>query len=128
MSVLGNILSSIVNATVTTGASAERQPGQMATMSEVDVDHVLEQLAEQSDEHLDWQCSIVDLLKLLGLDSSQQARQQLAHELGYPGDTRDSVAMNDWLHHVVIEHLEKNGGKVSDQLKSPKWSDESGDS
>jgi hypothetical protein len=53
----------------------------------------------------------------LGLDSSKQARQHLAQELGYHGDMEDSADMNEWLHAAVIQHLEASGGKVSDDLK-----------
>jgi hypothetical protein len=59
----------------------------------------------------------VDLLKLLGLDSSLDARKQLAGELQYSGDTNDSASMNIWLHKQVMQKLAANGGKVPDDLK-----------
>ncbi|RKH10304.1 DUF3597 family protein, partial [Corallococcus sp. CA041A] len=61
--------------------------------------------------------SIVDLLKLLSLDSSLQSRKELAGELGYSGDTNDSATMNIWLHRQVMNKLAANGGKVPADLK-----------
>jgi uncharacterized protein DUF3597 len=60
----------------------------------------------------------VDLLKVLGLDSSLDARKQLAHELGYAGNTQDSAAMNVWLHQEVVAKLAANGGKVPESMKA----------
>lgn len=75
------------------------------------------ELAGKAAERLNWRQSIVDLLKLLGLDSSFAARQELARELQYSGDTGDSAAMNMWLHKQVMRKLAENGGKVPDELK-----------
>uniref|UniRef100_UPI0005B27542 DUF3597 domain-containing protein n=1 Tax=Methylobacterium sp. B34 TaxID=95563 RepID=UPI0005B27542 len=61
--------------------------------------------------------SIVDLMKLLGLDSGLAARKQLADELHYTGDKDDSASMNIWLHKQVMQKLAENGGKVPDDLK-----------
>jgi hypothetical protein len=83
----------------------------------VDVEAVLNKLASQNREKLDWRKSIVDLMKLLKLDSSLSARQELAKELHYPGDTKDSAAMNIWLHKQVMIKLAENGGKVPDDLR-----------
>ena len=69
-------------------------------------------------QKLDWRKSIVDLMKLLDLDSSLTARKELAKELGYTGDTDDSAAMNIWLHKQVMAKLAENGGKVPDDLKT----------
>ncbi len=88
-----------------------------ATMSQVDVAAVLTALAAKSKEKLDWRKSIVDLMKLLGLDSSLTARKELAKELHYTGDTNDSATMNIWLHKQVMQKLAENGGKVPDDLK-----------
>ncbi|RYZ86233.1 MAG: DUF3597 family protein, partial [Proteobacteria bacterium] len=66
---------------------------------------------------LNWDTSIVDLLKLLDLDSSLTARKQLAKELNYQGDTSDSAAMNIWLQDQVMKKLAENGGKVPESLK-----------
>jgi hypothetical protein len=79
---------------------------------QVDVDHVLSGLAEKNPQKLNWQTSIVDLMKLLGIDSSLENRKELARELGFTGDTNDSASMNNWLHKRVMQELEKNGGKV----------------
>ena len=74
--------------------------------------------AAQAGQALDWQHSIVDLMKLLGLDSSLAARKTLAGELHYTGDTNDSAGMNVWLHKEVMQKLAENGGKVPDELKA----------
>ena len=85
--------------------------------SPVDVGAVMERLAGQSKEKLDWQKSIVDLMKLLGLDSSISARKQLAQELHYTGNLNDTSAMNIWLHQQVMIKLAENGGKVPEALR-----------
>lgn len=83
----------------------------------VDVEAVLNNLAAQKKEKLDWRKSIVDLMKLLDLDSSFAARKQLAQELHYTGDTKDSASMNVWLHKQVMKKLADNGGKVPAELR-----------
>ena len=83
----------------------------------VDVEAVLSQLASQNKEKLDWRRSIVDLMKLLKLDSSLSARKELAKELNYTGDANDSARMNVWLQKQVMVKLAENGGKVPDSLK-----------
>jgi uncharacterized protein DUF3597 len=83
----------------------------------VDVEAVLTNLAGQNKEKLDWRSSIVDLMKLLDLDSSLSARKELAKELNYTGDMNDSARMNVWLHKQVMIKLAENGGKVPDSLK-----------
>ncbi|MFL9932357.1 DUF3597 domain-containing protein [Paraburkholderia sp. RL18-103-BIB-C] len=87
-------------------------------MPTVDVEAVLARMQEGSGERLNWRTSIVDLLKVLGLDSSLDARKQLASELHYAGNTEDSAAMNVWLHREVMQKLAENGGKVPDDLKN----------
>ncbi len=82
----------------------------------VDVEAVLTKLAAQNKEKLDWRKSIVDLMKLLNLDSSLAARKQLADELHYSGDKNDSASMNIWLHAQVMQKLAENGGKVPSEL------------
>ena len=74
-------------------------------------------LAAKSSERLDWRRSIVDLMKLINLDSSLAARKELAQELSYTGDMNDSASMNIWLHKQVITKLAENGGKVPDELR-----------
>ena len=75
-------------------------------------------MASERGEKLDWRRSIVDLMKLLNLDSSLANRKQLAQELNYTGDTNDSAAMNMWLHKQVMKKLADNGGKVPQDLMS----------
>ena len=84
--------------------------------SPVDVEKVLGELAAKNPQKLNWKTSIVDLMKLLGIDSSLQNRKELATELGYTGDQSDSASMNIWLHKRVMQELEKNGGKVPASL------------
>jgi Domain of unknown function (DUF3597) len=75
-------------------------------------------LAKKNPEKLDWKRSIVDLMKLVGMDSSFTARKQLAAELHYSGNPNDSAAMNIWLHKEVMKQLAENGGKVPQELLS----------
>jgi Domain of unknown function (DUF3597) len=84
--------------------------------SGVDVEAVLEGLKAKNGDNLNWRTSIVDLMKLVGMDSSLQHRKDLAKELGYTGNTEDSGAMNIWLHKQVMARLAENGGKVPDSL------------
>ena len=86
-------------------------------MAEVDVEAVLTGMQASAGQTLNWRSSIVDLLKLLGLDSSLQSRKELAAELHYTGDTNDSASMNIWLHRQVMNKLAANGGKVPADLK-----------
>ena len=88
-----------------------------APTSAVDVVAKLEGLAAQHKEKLNWKSSIVDLLKLLGLDSSLAARKELATELGYPAEKMgDSAQMNMWLHKTVMKKLADNGGNIPKEL------------
>ncbi len=105
-------------ATAAAGASAmpQLQPA-AAPAQPVDVDAVLADLAAKKGQQLNYKSSIVDLMKLLDLDSSLDNRKELATELGYTGAKDGSAEMNIWLHKRVIEELEKNGGKVSAELK-----------
>jgi Domain of unknown function (DUF3597) len=88
-----------------------------APLSQVDVEAVLTNLAAQKGQKLDWRKSIVDLMKVLDLDSSLGARKELAKELNYSGDTNDSASMNIWLHKQVMDKLAASGGKVPDELR-----------
>jgi hypothetical protein len=78
---------------------------------------MIAQIAARSDEDYDWKRSIVDLMKLLKLDSSLSARKQLAQELGYKGELTGSAEMNTWLHQQVMTKLAESGGVVPDSLK-----------
>lgn len=82
----------------------------------VDVAAVLNGLAVKNPEKLDWKRSIVDLMKLVGMDSSLSARKELARDLHYTGDMNDSASMNVWLHKEVLRKLSENGGKVPQDL------------
>jgi len=95
-----------------TAAPAGAQP-----MAEIDVAAVLSGKAQRAGQPLKWRTSIVDLLKLLDLDSSLQARKELAQELHYSGDMNDSATMNIWLHRQVMNKLAQNGGKVPAELR-----------
>ncbi len=99
------------------GANAAPAATPTQSMPEVDVEQILNGMAQSAGQTLNWRTSIVDLLKLLGLDSSLQSRKELAGELGYSGDTNDSASMNIWLHRQVMNKLAANGGKVPADLK-----------
>jgi hypothetical protein len=101
----------------TSTPSTPSAPGTAGGSEPVDVEAVLTSLAEKNPQKLDWRHSIVDLMKLLGLDSGLASRKQLADELHYTGDKDDSASMNIWLHKQVMQKLAANGGKVPDDLK-----------
>jgi hypothetical protein len=95
---------------------AAAAPG--AAISAGSLEAQLTQLNAKSAQKLNWQTSIVDLMKLVGLDPSLANRKQLAQELGYKGDTADSASMNIWLHKEVMDKLAQSGGKVTPDLKA----------
>lgn len=84
--------------------------------SQVDAAQVLDQMNDERSQKLNWRTSIVDLMKLVGMESSLQERRELADELGYSGDKSDTAAMNIWLHKQVMQKLEANGGKLPADL------------
>jgi Domain of unknown function (DUF3597) len=136
MSVFGNIVSAIfgskhaASVTAAAGPSASSPPTATAAgaaapsaglaaakpISKADVEAILAKLADEQDEDYDWKKSIVDLMKLLKLDSGLGARKQLAKELGYTGALDGSAEMNVWLHKQVMAKLAETGGKVPDSL------------
>jgi pyruvate/2-oxoglutarate dehydrogenase complex dihydrolipoamide acyltransferase (E2) component len=141
MGLLSNLMSKIFShstvATVTTGGAsaapaapaspASAQPAAAPAAAPptaapagpakvVDVAAILDGLAAKNPEKLDWKKSIVDLMKLVGMDSSFKARKQLAQELKYTGDPNDSASMNVWLHKQVLIKISENGGKVPEEL------------
>jgi hypothetical protein len=146
MSVFGNIVSAIfgskhaASVTAAAGSSAPSSSAGSATaaaagasapssgtsagaaaakpISKADVEAILAKLDEEQDEDYDWKRSIVDLMKLLKLDSGLGARKQLAKELGYTGALDGSAEMNVWLHKQVMTKLAESGGKVPDSLKT----------
>ena len=92
-------------------------PAPAPTMEQVDVEQVLTSIQqEKGNPDLNWRTSIVDLMKLLGIDSSLDNRKELATELGYTGATDGSAEMNIWLHKAVMKELARNGGKVPSNL------------
>ena len=104
-------------APATNVAGAGPAAGQAAAISEVDVVGQLEKKAAANSQKLNWRTSIVDLLKLLDIDSSLEARKELAKELGCPANLMgDSAQMNMWLHKTVLQRLAANGGNVPKEL------------
>jgi hypothetical protein len=126
MSIFGKIMSSIFGrASAAPAAPASGTPSSPSPASapatatpQVDVAAILTKLAAENKEKLDWRRSIVDLMKLLDLDSSLSARKELAKELHYSGDMNDSASMNVWLHKQVMQKLAENGGRVPEELKT----------
>jgi hypothetical protein len=130
MSLFGTILSKlgIGNATAAPASTPQRTPPASASpeppaapsrpaASTVDIAAQLEQRAAANPQKLNWRTSIVDLLKLLDMDSSVAARKALATELGCPADLMgDSAKMNTWLHKTVLARVAANGGKVPQEL------------
>jgi hypothetical protein len=142
MSIFGTIMSKILGKTpaspitstaattptaapsVKTGGTTTAAPSAQASTSpstpsgpSVDVAAVLDKLNNNATQELDWKHSIVDLMKLLSLDSSLAARKELAKELHYDGDMNNSASMNIWLHKQIMVNLAANGGKLPDELK-----------
>lgn len=114
MSLFSSILAKlgIGNAEAAPAAAAASAP-----IGSVDVVAKLEGLAASHAEKLNWKTSIVDLLKILGLDSSLTSRKELATELGCPASTlEDSAQMNVWLHKTVVQKLAENGGNIPKEL------------
>ncbi|AQR60730.1 hypothetical protein BZG35_02975 [Brevundimonas sp. LM2] len=130
MSILGNILGKIFKRKEQPKApSAPAQPAPTATPVQtpttasaaapapqpaqpVDVAGILDFMNEQRDQKLNWRTSIVDLMKLCGMESSLSERKELADELGYTGDKSDSASMNIWLHKQVLQKIVDNGGQL----------------
>jgi len=93
------------------------KPPAPAPIAVVDVVAQLEKLAASNPQKLNWKVSIVDLLKLLGIESSFAARKELAVELGCPSDKMgDSAQMNIWLHKTVLQKIAENGGNIPKEL------------
>ena len=108
------------------GSAQARQPTQQTAQTasqqtarsapppagQVDVEAVLEEMSAKSGQKLNWRTSIVDLMKLLDMDSSLSERKELAQELGYTGPLDGSAEMNTWLHKRVLQELAAHGGKI----------------
>ena len=126
MSILGNILGKIFKRRETPTATPTAAPAPTAgptttsttfapaAAQPVDVDGILDFMNEQRDQKLNWRTSIVDLMKLTGMDSTLAERKELAGELGYTGDMSDSASMNVWLHKQVVQRIKDNGGQIRD--------------
>lgn len=100
-----------------TSSSKPAAPQPTKSVTHVDVVAQLEQRAKANPQTLNWRTSIVDLLKLLDIDSSLDSRKELATELGCPADLmNDSVKMNIWLHKTVLAQIAANGGNVPKEL------------
>ena len=129
MSIFGKILSKIfpsnhpavTQATApaaTAGSTPAAAPASPAAGAPpVDVEAVLNEMAKKNPEKLNWRTSIVDLMKLVGMDSSLTARKELAQELNYTGNTTDTASMNMWLHKQVMRKIAENGGKLPADMK-----------
>jgi len=130
MSIFGKIMGAIfgtsASATPASGGAASPASGGTASSGSaspaapaqtVDVAPILDKAVAAKGEKLEWRTSIVDLMKALDIDSSLAARKELAHELGYTGDTNDSASMNIWLHKQVMSKLAANGGKLPADVK-----------
>ena len=134
MSVFGNIMSAIfghgakaqpapaagssTSGPATSSTAATPTAPAAAPGSQVDIEAILTKLASQNSEKLDWRKSIVDLMKLLKLDSSLSARRELAKELHYTGDTNDLAAMNIWLHKQVMVKLAEMAARSRTSLRA----------
>ena len=132
MSIFGKIMSAIFGSSATAapvgggaaaaptaagGSSSPAASPAAAPAQTVDVAPILDKAVADKKEKLEWRTSIVDLMKALDIDSSLTARKELAHELGYTGDTNDSASMNIWLHKQVMTKLAANGGKLPPDIK-----------
>ncbi len=102
--------------TAPAAAPSAPTPAPAAPAQQVDVAATLDALNQKNPEKLDWKHSIVDLMKLVGMDSSLDARKELADDLHYSGDKSDSAAMNIWLHEEVMKRLAANGAKIPQDL------------
>ncbi|MGH6812738.1 MAG: DUF3597 domain-containing protein [Methylocella sp.] len=132
MSIFGTIMSKVLGKAPASPAAAAQASGTAkaapsapvpssspaAPGPTVDVAAVLDALSGKTTEKLDWRHSIVDLMKVLSIDSSLASRKELAKELHYDGDTSNSASMNIWLHKQIMVKLAANGGKLPDDLKS----------
>ena len=129
MSIFGSIMGKIMGNSARKQAAAENKalpstPMASATTSapaatassQVDIAARLDEMKAAASQTLNWRESIVDLMKLVGIDSDLANRRALAQELGYTGDANDSAKMNVWLHKQVMQKLAENGGKVPANL------------
>lgn len=116
MNIINTILSKVLPHQAKAQPSNQKPSPLLSNPDPVDVEKVLTDMEQRGSQRLDWQHSIVDLMKLLGMDSSLSSRKQLAKELNYKGDMNDSASLNMWLHQQVLAKFEENGGKVPSEL------------
>ena len=114
----GGAKEAVAAATTAVAAVASAAAEPVKALSAVDLVALMESKAAAAGQKLNWRTSIVDLMKLLNLDSSLGARKELATELGYTGDMNDSATMNIWLHKQVMKKVAENGGTVPADLLS----------
>jgi len=127
MSILGKIWDGIRGGRGRAGREAAPKPAPATTAAApapatpapaapqvVDIDGILDFMNDQRDQKLNWRTSIIDLMKLTGMDSTLDERRELADELGYTGDKSDTAAMNVWLHQKVLERIRADGGQIRD--------------
>ena len=118
MSIFGSIMGAIFGqGSAQANASPTAAPS-VAPAQTVDVAAIVDKAAAAKGEKLAWRTSIVDLMKVLSLDSSLNARKELAKELNYTGDPNDSATMNVWLHKQIMAKLAANGGKLPSDIKT----------
>ena len=125
MSIFGKLMSKIFGRgeeaaapapTALTVSAVATAPAPPVATVVVDVEAVLEEMAAKNPQKLNWRTSIVDLMKLVGMDSGLAQRKALAQELGYTGNLQDTATMNIWLHKQVLRKLADNGGKIPAEL------------
>ena len=121
MGILGNLIEKIFSKKAEAQTAPTTNPTTQTSVQTpvnqlVDIREHLSTLAKNHGEKLNWETSIVDLMKLVGMDSSITNRKELAKELNYTGDTNDSASMNIWLHKQVMQKISQNGGKVPPEL------------
>lgn len=116
MSIFRTIMDTIFGKKDEVATAAPSADAPSPASGDVDVEAILSLMAEKSGQKLNWQTSIVDMMKLIDIDSSLGNRKKLAEELGYTGALDGSAEMNIWLHKAVMRELAKNGGKVPSHL------------
>ena len=117
MSIFGSIMGAIFGHGSAQASASPTAPSALPAQT-IDVAAIVDKAAAAKGEKLAWRTSIVDLMKALNLDSSLNARKELAKELNYTGDTNDSATMNIWLHRQIMGKLTANGGKLPSDIKT----------
>ena len=118
MSIFGSIMGAIFGHGSAQASASPTAPPSAPPAQTVDVATIVDKAAAAKGEKLAWRTSIVDLMKALNLDSSLNARKELAKELKYTGDSNDSATMNVWLHKEIMMKLAASGGKLPSDIKA----------